>query len=92
MSNVDASVSNALAELIAEIAALEKHNEILTTANAKHMATIERIKPLFDLTLPQVQLATGEMSAQEWRTVSAVLNWLNTKLQAALNQEDYRNE
>ena len=88
-------MNDLIAELRTEVATLD--DEIFQRARAlsaealkraeKAEAKIERIKPLFDLTRSQAQLATGEMSAQEWRTVSAVLNWLNTKLQAALKEQ-----
>lgn len=41
---------------------------------------IARLKNVFSLTRSDVQLMAGELSANEWRTVSAVLKGLERKL------------
>lgn len=55
------------------IHALESEVSRLTDIN-------ERIEKLFDITRDKASLIAGEMTAQEWRTLSAMLEYFKIRL------------
>jgi hypothetical protein len=52
--------------------------------NAAQSNKVDEIQRLLSPTTPEILLAAGEMTAQELRTVRAVLNWLKAKSVASL--------
>ena len=57
-----------------------KYEDLCAYADARVAAERERCAAKLNVTRAEVLLAAGEMSAQEWRTVSAVLQWMQRRI------------